>query len=234
MWCDLVMGPARVRSGRAKWLLIWDNVQAHDVASVLDVFTEWGICVRFLPKYMTDILQPVDIVPNGPIKAHIRSHRCDALYDYFQDWRSDANEAQLKKERLPDYNPPPTTMAGGISLIGSVFTGRFAEESFMQGVRRCFVAVGLAPQSNGSFVVYTDHKRGLARAASLRSCAGSTKELRGAALLDDVEFDIDQRHDSGANDADAVSLVEPQTEPVTALTAGTVAEPDSAAASGSD
>jgi len=62
MWCDLVMGPARVKSGRRRWLLVWDNVKAHAVNSVLSVFDEWGISVRFLPKGMTDILQPVDLV----------------------------------------------------------------------------------------------------------------------------------------------------------------------------
>lgn len=206
MWCDLVMGPARVKSGRKQWLLVWDNVKAHDVKSVIDVFSSWGIIVRFLPVNMTDILQPVDLVPNGPLKAHIRSQRCAKLYDYFQSWRRDAMDAERAGEPLPAYLPPPATMAGAISLISGVFSEKFTEEVYMQGLRRCFVAVGLAPRSDRCYVVYSDHKRGLARAASLRGRC-SKRVLPGAQILDDVDFSIDERHACEDDDYDAV--VEP-------------------------
>ena len=188
MWCDLVMGPARVKSGRRRWLLVWDNVKAHAVNSVLSVFNEWGISVRFLPKDMTDILQPVDLVPNGPIKAHIRKERCAKLYDYFQEWRVDAMDAERRGVPLPAYLPPPATMAGAIALIASIFRGHFAEEKYMQGLQRCFIGVGLAPQHDGRYTVYTDHKRGLARASKFR-VPSSVTEMPGALLLDDVEFE---------------------------------------------
>ena len=153
MWCDLVMGPARVKSGRKTWALIWDNVAAHDVQSVLDVYKEWGIIVLFLPKYMTDLLQPVDLVPNVPIKAHTRSDRCAKLYDYFQSWRRDTDDAIRLQRPLPAYLPPPATMmAGGMALISSIFAGQFLEESYMESARRCFVSVGLAPREDGSYV----------------------------------------------------------------------------------
>ena len=88
MWCDLVMKSARIKSGRRQWALIWDNVKAHTVRSVREVFEQAGICIFELPVNMTDILQPVDIVPNGPLKSRIRSARVDKLYSYFQDWRA--------------------------------------------------------------------------------------------------------------------------------------------------
>ena len=211
MWCDLVMGPARVRSGRQRWLLVWDNSKAHDVKSVISVFNSWGISVRFLPKNMTDYLQPVDLVPNGPIKAHIRRERCAQLYEYFQLWRLEAKEAEEARAPLPVYLPPPSTMARGIALISSIFKGRFTEEDYMQGIRRCFVAVGLAPKSDGSFVVYTDHKRGQARASAFRGVS-SVKDMPGAPLLDDVEFE--DRPDSGETESGEADVVDIEPEPL--------------------
>ena len=36
---------------------------------------------------MTDVLQVMDLVVNGPVKAGIRRKRCDQLFEYFQDWK---------------------------------------------------------------------------------------------------------------------------------------------------
>ena len=36
----------------------------------------------------------------------------------------------------------------------------FANESFQQGMKRCFVKVGQAPKEDGSFVKYDSHDRG--------------------------------------------------------------------------
>ena len=54
IWCDLVLKPARERSGRKRWALIWDNVKAHEVDSVRAIFDGAGITVLDLPKYTTD------------------------------------------------------------------------------------------------------------------------------------------------------------------------------------
>ena len=54
IWCDLVLKPARERSGRKRWALIWDNVKAHEVDSVRAIFDGAGITLLDLPKYTTD------------------------------------------------------------------------------------------------------------------------------------------------------------------------------------
>ena len=102
-------------------------------------------------------------------------------------------------------------MARGIALISSIFKGRFTEEDYMQGIRRCFVAVGLAPKSDGSFVVYTDHKRGQARASAFRGVS-SVKDMPGAPLLDDVEFE--DRPDSGETESGEADVVDIEPEPL--------------------
>jgi hypothetical protein len=153
MYADLVMGPARAVSGRPKWGLVWDNCPSHLVESVRAVFAEHNIELFELPKNMTDYLQPVDLVPNGPIKAHVKSARGRALYMYMQLYNTDYQEALSNTDDKgnpaplspPKYSPPVPTMAQGITIVSEIFAGPFQAESFKASVRSCFEAVGLAP-----------------------------------------------------------------------------------------
>lgn len=95
MWFELVMKPIRDMLGE---LLIWcDNCGSHKTNSVKDIIEETDIDVAFLPPNMTAELQVLDLVVNGPIKAHVKNRRARRLYDSFQEY---------KFERLADMNLP--------------------------------------------------------------------------------------------------------------------------------
>jgi hypothetical protein len=222
MWCDLVLEPARKKSGRARWALIWDNVNAHAVKSVRDVFNAAGITILDLPVNMTDILQPVDLVPNGPLKARTRRARTAQLYDYFQGWRKIADEETRGDRPLPPFLPPAPSQGAGISLISNVFDTCFKEEEYMDGVRRCFVQVGLAPGSDGKYATYDSHERGRSCAKAFRDVVSKTK-LESSALLQDFFFggidETGQRlRDDDSSESDAEQAAAPETE-APALTA---------------
>ena len=124
-------------------------------------------------------LQPVDMVPNGPLKSHTRRARIDKLYSYFGDWRVLADEAVADAAPLPSFRPPPSTMAGGLSLISSIFATRFKDDDYMMaGLRRCFVSVGLAPGADRTYAVYTTHDRTKTKAINSRdgSCNGIERQ----------------------------------------------------------
>lgn len=191
MWCDLIVKPARLKSGRDRWALIWDNCAAHPVKSVLDVFEEAGISVFTLPPNMTDILQPVDIVPNGPIKTRMRRARALALYSYFQDWRAIAQDAETEHRALPVFDPPAPTLGEGIALVSDIYAKHFVTAEYMAGVRRCFVSVGLSRNAEGTFEKYVSHHRGKVLAKEFRGILSQSKkddELDGGDLVQDFEF----------------------------------------------
>ena len=101
------------------------------------------------------------------------------LYSYFGDWRVLADEAVADAAPLPPFRPPPSTMAGGLSLISSIFATRFKDDDYiMAGLRRCFVSVGLAPGADGTYAVYTTHDRAKTKAISSRdgSCNGIERQ----------------------------------------------------------
>ena len=51
------------------------------------VFREHGIALEMLPKNMTDALQVMDLVVNGPLKAVLRRRRSWALFAALQAHR---------------------------------------------------------------------------------------------------------------------------------------------------
>ena len=160
MWCDLIMGPARKKSGDDYWALVWDNCRPHLVPSVLEVFKEHHIDVYTLSPNMTDLEQPVDIVACGPMKALTKAARTDQLYDYFQRFRADC----LQSGKTEKYCPPEPTMPAFISLMSGIFSERFTQPEFEDGVRRVFQAVGLAPYNDkGDYYVYESHNGTLPR-----------------------------------------------------------------------
>ena len=110
MWIDLVLGPWARRSGRKK-ILIWDNCGPHKVAAVIAVFAEWGIATENLPPNMTDVLQVMDLVVNGPLRARMRRFRCAALFHYFQSWKlkwvQELSRLQAHASCLPSRRPSP-------------------------------------------------------------------------------------------------------------------------------
>lgn len=56
--------------------MIWfDNCGCHKTTLVDDVIAELGIQIACLPPNMTGVLQVLDLVVNGPLKAHTRNLR---------------------------------------------------------------------------------------------------------------------------------------------------------------
>ena len=63
MWADVIVKPWA--QGRPK-LIIWDNCPSHGSEEIVRVFSENRMAIDFLPKNMTDKLQVMDLVVNGP------------------------------------------------------------------------------------------------------------------------------------------------------------------------
>ena len=87
----------------------------------------------------------------------------------------EAADAGAAGKSLPLFCPEPATMAGCITIISSTFAHRFTEEDFKVGMRRCFVAVGLACGPDGTYAtspeqmhfVVSRHSKSYAEAADV-------------------------------------------------------------------
>ena len=187
MWSEIQMKQwvAR-RTGRA--LIVWDNCGPHKTAAVKEAFVRDNITQEELTPKMTDILQVMDLIANGPLKSGIRRERCDQLFDYFQNWKLLRLKAQVDKTTPPKFAPPKPKVADGLRITRKVCQTTFATEKYKESMRQCFVDVGLSPfQGTGitddgggvpfRFREYNNHRRGtlafkVADADSQATCLG--------------------------------------------------------------
>ena len=146
LWFEVVIKPIKERLGK---MLIWcDNCGSHKTTSVMKAIREIGVDVVFLPKNMTGELQVLDLVVNGPLKAHIRTNRANRLYKSFQSYKEataidSALPAHLRKKL--DFNPPKPTQLEGIKDLILMFEEQFTEEKFKSCINRTFIKTGTLP-----------------------------------------------------------------------------------------
>ena len=161
MWLELIMLPIKTRLGR---LLIWfDNCGCHKTAIVQDYIEEIEIDVAYLPPNMTAILQVLDLVVNGPLKAHVRQLRAKRLVRGFKEfmelYREDSEKVQEDREN-PTFVPPKPEMIQAVIDLFQLFENGFKEEKFRNGIKSSFIKTGTMPtRSDDSdaygFVEYT-------------------------------------------------------------------------------
>ena len=146
MWLETVVKPLKEKLGK---LLIWfDNCGCHKTAVVDDVISELGVQIACLPPNMTGILQVLDLVVNGPLKAHTRNLRGARIVDSFQDFikqHKEESQRDVHVRTLPTFQPPKPEMLQGIQDLFDLITGGFREKKFVDGEKRSFVSTGCAP-----------------------------------------------------------------------------------------
>lgn len=148
MWAEVQLSPwAELKKRRI--LLVMDNCGPHSVPAVEATFSAAGITVEKLPPNMTAQLQVMDLVVNGPLKAAIRSERCKQLFHLFQSWKERCQSLLDAGEKLlPNFDPPRVSQVDGMITLIECWKGRMRSPTFVDGLKRAFVHVGLAPEGD--------------------------------------------------------------------------------------
>ena len=144
MWADTQLAPQQA-AARRPMLVVVDNAGAHCTAAVERVFREHGIALELLPKNVTDTLQVMDLVVNGPLKAALRARRAAALFAALQAHRSVGGRGGAAA-----WTPPKPSVADALRGVMEAHAVNFFTPAFCAGLRRSFVAVGLAPVDQSS------------------------------------------------------------------------------------
>ena len=120
--------------------------------------------------------------------------------------------AERNKEALPDFKPPKPTMADGINTLVTVLDTTLKTTNFLDGMRRCFIDVGLLPfKDDGSlrtYISYVEHKRGSMNSALFPTAVNTCAELIEAQdglrvetrieAMDEIHDDEDTEDTEGA------------------------------------
>jgi hypothetical protein len=152
----MILKPLAASRG-GKFFLWMDNVSSHKTDVLEAILKEAAIEVGFFPPNMTQYLQILDLVVNGPLKAHIRRKRGEILLDYFRQYKVLYN-AEMDKpvdERImPRWSPPKPTVHECIMELMHVMYDigtRFTSEEFKTNVENTFVNTGTLPTAAGTF-----------------------------------------------------------------------------------
>lgn len=189
MWIDVQLGPY-FKAKRGKAALIWDNCGSHKVQCLEAVFKQWGIVSLPLPPKMTDHLQVMDLVVNGPVKSGIRRDRIDGLFNYFQTWkfqRAQQLALPASERNFSAFSPPKPTLTCGLLSLLKICRSTFKTDNFKANLKRVFVEVCQAPKEDGSFQRYCNHQRGSMAKALFKVESVGTNDACVAALCADVE-----------------------------------------------
>ena len=71
-----------------------DNCSLHKTQLIHDFMEEIGLGLAFFPPNMTALLQPLDLVVNGPIKNHTRTMRVKRLVAAFRQFKDGYNNVE--------------------------------------------------------------------------------------------------------------------------------------------
>ena len=108
---------------------------------------------------MTSELQVLDLVVNGPLKAHIRTKRANRLYEAFQVYKSartENNKIEKSLRRNLDFDPSKSTMTEGILDLIPLFND---EEKFQSCINRSFMKTGTLPTEDSGPVTFIEYKK---------------------------------------------------------------------------
>ena len=164
MWLETVVKPLKNRLGK---LMIWfDNCGCHKTSIVDDLISELGVQVACLPPNMTGVLQVLDLVVNGPLKAHTRNLRGSRIVECFQKFiitYTDELSKDVNDRILPVFQPPKPDMLQSINDLFDLVGGGFKEKKFVEGVKRSFISTGCVPFDDSNplaltFQEYSKHK----------------------------------------------------------------------------
>ena len=156
MMIKLVLKPYVDRNG-GKMLLWMDNCSLHHVWWLQPMFDEAGIKCAYLPPNMTWILQVLDLVVNGPMKAHIRKLRAGRILEYFENYKELFDSQSLLPEAdrvVPKWNvPKPEYKECILDIIGLLET-KFQHVDFQKSIQKTFIKTGCYHRDDKSFVQF--------------------------------------------------------------------------------
>ena len=136
MWFDLVILPIKIIFGK---MLLWvDNCGSHKTPLVRNYVIFHGIDVVYLPPNMTSELQVLDLVVNGPLKAHIRKLRAKRIVASFRNYLLERE----KDDKIGSFEAPKPDIKEGVADLFNLFAVNFREEKFIEGVKNSFINSG--------------------------------------------------------------------------------------------
>ena len=168
MFVDLILEPERQLQGK---LLVWmDNCTSHVTEFLGTEFNQKNIFAALFPPNMTPYLQVLDLVVNGPVKAHTREARAVSAYNEFQQYlgflvglteeynhimeqaeheeNNQDNDPHQLEIIYPEFELVKQSLTEGIKDLLYLTEVEFNTPQFQNTISRSFIDVGMVPNGD--------------------------------------------------------------------------------------
>lgn len=142
--------PIRLRGKQQQTcLMVVDHARFPTSQAVCDAYTQAGWIVHFLPPYMSDELQPINLIVNKQFKSVIKSRRSSSINESLDTYRTELQYYYTNLARgnayatKPIWRPTPLTYKAVIPQVLSCLHHDFNEEYFVKSLKSSFRWVGL-------------------------------------------------------------------------------------------
>lgn len=157
MWLEIQLVPWLKAMNKLPAMVVWDNMAAHTAQQVIAAFADAGILLEQLPPCMTDRLQVMDLIVNRLIKDAFRRASRELMWEQLQKWRETIAAAKAAGQGdLKLFDPHDKTEAEAICIVLDIIKNDFTTTKFKDCVADAFVEVGLRPDGNNSYRLYSD------------------------------------------------------------------------------
>jgi hypothetical protein len=178
---------------------------------IVEYFKNLDIKMLMYPKNMTDLLQVLDLVVNGPVKQHIRRYRAKAQKKSMQKyvlWRQTQQMLPEEEREFKQWITPKATVYDGIQVLLTFWDKQLKEQAFKNSVAAVFLSKGSAPDEDYNFEPYVEAKktkcaRGLAIEPLGTKDAIIFPQVADGSLQDAFEEDTDTFLDAFENGYDS-------------------------------
>lgn len=208
MYHDLILKPYKERMG--KLMVYQDNCPSHVTDFIKDLYKKSGIIQALLPPNTTAIFQVLDLIVNGPLKAHTRRIRAERTFQSFQEYLgfvegASSSSVEGENTQVPHFAVAKPTMNCAIIDLFNLTKEDFTKESFKASVNRSFIETGMIPDPE------TNSFRSVQESIAKELSKGTMKTDAGAVKVN-FTFDDDEDEDDVDNDIELESESASDTE----------------------
>jgi hypothetical protein len=154
MYVDVILKTFKEENSK---LFLWmDNCPSHCTQFIKNELTNNSIDYALFPPNMTAILQILDLVVNGPIKAHTRKKNALRTYYQFQEYLGFVEGVMEVKPddevmKIPEFYMAKPSLAEAILDLVELTTQQFNNADFKNSIAQSSIKAGIIPEGTGAF-----------------------------------------------------------------------------------
>lgn len=132
-----------------KHLMLWmDNCRSHTTPFLKEQMNNLDIDTCFFPENTTAMLQPLDLVVNGPIKKHTRHNKAKRIFAQFQTYMGNIINNDGANDNIETFTPSKPKLKDAIIDLIDLLTSYKDNEQMKKNIVDSFRKTNILPETD--------------------------------------------------------------------------------------